>query len=1083
MSTGSPSGSRPKRTNSLSQKQPSEPSRSAESLFTAAPRPPFLQLRTHSSPLVPRTGEPGISESRASLDSTFSIRDDPFFRTYQSPQSVRLAKEVAQSTKTAPLRKGTSFFDSETPPPGDSSETIASFIKREGMNGDRKGMESGTRPQQIRNHSSASIPRSGDQLPHLDVLGGSGRVPIIRSPEKTPAQVTSDRSPHEKSWGNSEVETDILMREINIAVVGASGVGKSTFIQQVHDLQDPYGSLVSVRKMSIDGFVHPVRLVEVDISNIEIDDEQRIKWPNYVDGHPVQRVHGVLILYDVMNRDSIANIPELLNTFVKAGLSSLLVSCKCDTSPSKRQIDPNVLKKAGSTFGGVETFQTSASAPDSQKRSVFVVLRMILSRENGTGTQSLLSLLTLLLTITLPLDTAKPTPARRRANSSAHTGCPASPRPPSGQSKHSRASSELSGSLLRSFPRSPADTESYSEGSHARGYPRSSVARGALTQLPLQSTKSASTSPTERGETGEARDPGLSATDSPQAYTPDLAVVSDVPFKSTKSVSIGRLSQPSRDESFTKKIVDSFLDMDEENEDEYDSDDIPILDREDELLDKPARSVGQTWDELVDKLLAQPTSKSDSNFAAIFLCLYRMFKAPGELLEAFEKRFEKANNEDNHYLIKITSQLRYLSIMSQWLSEYPGDFSFPETRQKLSRFIGNLSRHRVFAAVIKDMQASLDVAVEDDDFLWGRSDFDREPAIVLDNFSNTSAFQSSSSTLNISSSTDEVSEDLGEMCLGEDNPSDQKRASESASISSSGGDSSGNTAGRAEQEALSLIPTKRIPFTKLIFNQFISTPDGDIAQELTRIDWIMFSSIRARDLVRHVSLSASRKEKCKSLGNVNRMIAHFNHVAYWVANMILLRDKAKHRARALEKFMRIAWELRHINNYNSLGAVIAGINGNAVHRLTQTRELVCIAAPQAQKNFMRLEILMGTQKSHFAYRLAWANSSSERIPFLPLHRRDLVSAQEGNRTFIGEGGDRINWKKFEIMGDVIVGIQKSQGMPFPEMKRNKETERMILEGSFSKDDDELYERSVQLEGPGMGTSDNTQRKKFPWFQR
>jgi hypothetical protein len=102
---------------------------------------------------------------------------------------------------------------------------------------------------------------------------------------------------------------------------------------------------------------------------------------------------------------------------------------------------------------------------------------------------------------------------------------------------------------------------------------------------------------------------------------------------------------------------------------------------------------------------------------------------------------------------------------------------------------------------------------------------------------------------------------------------------------------------------------------------------------------------------------------------------------------------------------------------------------------------------------MRLEILMGTQKSHFAYRLAWANSSSERIPFLPLHRRDLVSAQEGNRTFVGENGDRINWKKFEIMGDVIIGIQKSQAMQFPEIKRNKETERMVLEASFSKDDD------------------------------
>ena len=139
-----------------------------------------------------------------------------------------------------------------------------------------------------------------------------------------------------------------------------------------------------------------------------------------------------------------------------------------------------------------------------------------------------------------------------------------------------------------------------------------------------------------------------------------------------------------------------------------------------------------------------------------------------------------------------------------------------------------------------------------------------------------------------------------------------------------------------------------------------------------------------------------------------------------------------------------------MNNYNSLGAVIAGINGTAVHRLAQTRELV---SQQAQKDFMRLEILMGTQKSHFAYRLAWENTTIERIPFLPLHRRDLVSAEEGNPTFVGGSLERINWRKFEIMGDVIVGIQRSQGTPYPTISRNLDMQRLILDGKFSKDDD------------------------------
>lgn len=78
---------------------------------------------------------------------------------------------------------------------------------------------------------------------------------------------------------------------------------------------------------------------------------------------------------------------------------------------------------------------------------------------------------------------------------------------------------------------------------------------------------------------------------------------------------------------------------------------------------------------------------------------------------------------------------------------------------------------------------------------------------------------------------------------------------------------------------------------------------------------------------------------------------------------------------------------------------------------------------------------------------------SERIPFLPLHRRDLVSAEEGNATFVADSGGRINWRKFEIMGDVILGVQESQGTPYPHIQRNVDIQRLVLDGRFSKDED------------------------------
>ena len=140
---------------------------------------------------------------------------------------------------------------------------------------------------------------------------------------------------------------------------------------------------------------------------------------------------------------------------------------------------------------------------------------------------------------------------------------------------------------------------------------------------------------------------------------------------------------------------------------------------------------------------------------------------------------------------------------------------------------------------------------------------------------------------------------------------------------------------------------------------------------------------------------------------------------------------------------------------------------------------------------------MSHSRSYSAYRLAWENSSAERIPYIPLHRRDLVSAEEGNKTFIGdENNARINWKKFEVMGEVIVGLQRAQGLPYRGLgtgRGGEQVRELVLDMKLIKDEDvsarlrdyaccsyansfgqELYDRSTQLEAPanqagGTGT--------------
>ena len=474
---------------------------------------------------------------------------------------------------------------------------------------------------------------------------------------------------------------------------------------------------------------------------------------------------------------------------------------------------------------------------------------------------------------------------------------------------------------------------------------------------------------------------------------------------------------------------ESFLDIDESDPDRY-ADDTPVLQRHDEGNIDKVKMAGVPFDSLVDRLLAPRMSKGDSNFSDIFLCLYRKFAAPGELFSAILMRLDRVREDKAlHYLSRTATQLRMIEVVAKWVSLYPGDFARPATRRNLEEFIRHLSTEPIFSIAAQQMRRNLHLhVIEDDDTGWANADDagDRVASQILQK--ETMELAAGISTLGFD---DEMN----------------GRPSASSDLSSQ---FQFQTHEEYQREAAMLEPTDHLPMNKFRYHIFMEISDDDVADELTRIDWIMFSSIRIRDFVRHVSLSATQKEKCKSLQNVERMIAHFNHVAQWVANMILLRDKAKHRAQVLEKFMNIALKLRQLNNYNGLAAVLAGITGTAIHRLSQTRALV---PPDVQKRFARLVILMGTQKSHFAYRLAWENSPLPPIPFIPLHRRDLVSAEEGSRTFVGPKNDRVNWKKFEVLGEVLLPIMKSQGTAYPSLSKHEAVRDLILGCRMPTDDE------------------------------
>lgn len=947
---------------------------------------PGLATQSSSATLVSRTSDPTLLlldddiDSHSHRGSIASIKDDPFFRNYQSPQSISLAKELRSATHLERMREGS--------------------------------------------------------IAPNDISSGSTEKPLLDNSVILPPQSRSG------------------MSDINIAVIGSAGVGKSTLIQRALGLRILPTSIASSLRMSVDNVVYTVSLIELDLESFDINPDRRIQWPKQIGGHIVPRMDGALLLYDVMNRESIAELPTTLNALVNSALPTILVSCKCDNPENTRQIDVESMETA--CLSSVEAVKTASNVPESARLCLSTMLRAIMTNRNAINAATTAA-------ADMPV-------VRRRATSSANLETPPDPardaytRPLSSNSKHSRASSEYS--LLRGFPSPPL---------------ASSSPRGLS---PLNTTRTNGRTNLQQFILPDPHDaPPLS---SHPAFRHDS-------FQTLSDSNQQQPHSPLVSPGAGRAVDNSFLDMEESETDSlyrY-SDDIPILQRSDDnFFDKPAKVAGVTFDELVERLLGQNMSRADNNFSDIFLCLYRKFAAPSELFSAINARLQSiAEDKNTHYLTRTATQLRIVTVIAKWVTTYPGDFASPTISSKLEGFINDLSGDPIFAVAAQEMRTQLQSHVfEDDDTGWARTDADYEIASggASESVPTTPVRRRTEPKHNFEADMNksQIQEEDGDAELGAQLERKQSRADSNKSLRPESPTQSispsFNSVEDYEKEAATMLPKRTLPLTKFRYHMFMDIPDDDFADEITRIDWVMFSSIRLRDLVRHVSLPLEQKEKSKSLANVNRMISHFNHIAKWVANMILMRDKAKHRAVVLEKFMNIALKLRQFNNYNGLAAVLAGINGSAIHRLTQTRALV---PADVQKRFARLVILMGTQKSHFAYRLAWENSPLPRIPFIPLHRRDLVSAEEGSRTFVGAKGERINWKKFEVLAEVILPIMKSQVVPYPNLTKHEGARELILDCRMPVDDEEVYQRSLALESSASSTSFDGGKKKFPWFQK
>ncbi|XP_078071502.1 ras-GEF domain-containing family member 1B-A isoform X1 [Mustelus asterias] len=245
-----------------------------------------------------------------------------------------------------------------------------------------------------------------------------------------------------------------------------------------------------------------------------------------------------------------------------------------------------------------------------------------------------------------------------------------------------------------------------------------------------------------------------------------------------------------------------------------------------------------------------------------------------------------------------------------------------------------------------------------------------------------------------------------------------------------------------------------------------------LAQQLTHVELERLSHIGPEEFVQafaHKDTLDNNKtcfNDLKKTSNLEAYVEWFNRLSYLVATEICMPVKKKHRARVIEYFIDVARECFNIGNFNSLMAIISGMNMSPVSRLKKTWAKIKTA------KFDILEHQMDPSSNFYNYRTALrgaaqrsmtAHSTREKIviPFCSLLIKDIYFLNEGcaNRLLNGH----VNFEKFWELAKQVSEFMTWKQVECPFERDRKILQYLLTAPVFSEDT--LYLASYESESP------------------
>ncbi|KAJ6251894.1 guanine nucleotide exchange factor [Anaeramoeba flamelloides] len=235
---------------------------------------------------------------------------------------------------------------------------------------------------------------------------------------------------------------------------------------------------------------------------------------------------------------------------------------------------------------------------------------------------------------------------------------------------------------------------------------------------------------------------------------------------------------------------------------------------------------------------------------------------------------------------------------------------------------------------------------------------------------------------------------------------------------------------------------------------FEAIQETEIAIQLTLIVQEFFKEIKPNELF---NKAWTKSDKNEIAPNITNMIKGFNFLADWVSTLILSESDEKERLKKLIKCIKIANELKKLNNFNDMFAIISGLQNSAVLRIESTWKKL---PNKISEIYNQLDELTDVLHGCKTLREMTQKTDPPCIPYLASYLVDL--------TYIGDLPDEvdnglINWRKKMRMWEVISEIKRLQ-LHYYDFVLVKSVKNFINSQTIYTEN-EMWDKSIEIEKP------------------